>query len=43
MVRSCLFTAQATATDMIKAGREKKMEEISKCIDAVALPMPENL
>ena len=43
MVRSCLFTAQATAIDMKKAGREKEMEAIRKRIDTVAPSLPENL
>ena len=43
MVRCCLFTAQATARDMKKAGREEEMEEIRKLIDTVAPPLPENL
>ena len=42
MVRSCLFTAQATARDMRKAGREKEMEEIRELIDTVAPPLPES-
>ena len=42
MVRSCLFTAQATTRDMRKAGREKEMEEIRKLIDTVAPPLPES-
>ena len=43
MVRSCLFTAQATARDMIAAGRQKEIDEIGKLIDTVAPPLPENL
>ena len=43
MVRSCLFTAQATARDMMEAGRQKEIEEIGKLIDTVAPPLPENL
>ncbi|MDE0342999.1 MAG: hypothetical protein OXK82_07520 [Deltaproteobacteria bacterium] len=43
MVRSCLFTAQATARDMIAAGRQNEIDEIAQLIDNVAPPLPENL
>ena len=43
MVRSCVFTAQATARDMIAAGRQNEIDEIGKLIDTVAPPLPENL
>lgn len=36
MLRSCVFTAQATARDMIVAGRQMEIDEIGKIIDAVA-------
>ena len=43
MVRSCVFTAQAVARDMIAAGRQNEIDEIGKLIDTVAPPLPENL
>lgn len=43
LVRSCLFTAQATARDMIAAGRQNEIDEIGKLIDTVAPPLLENL
>ena len=43
MLRSCVFTAQAIARDMIAAGRGSEIEEIEQTITGVAPPMPENL
>lgn len=43
MLRSCVFTAQAVARDMIAAGRGDEIEEIEQAITGVAPPMPENL
>ncbi len=36
MLRSCLFTAQATARDMIAAGRKEELDEICRDISQIA-------
>ena len=36
MLRACLFTAQATARDMIAAGRSEDVEEIRREISKIA-------
>ena len=43
MLRSCVFTAQAIARDMIAAGHENKIKEIERTISTVAPAQPENL
>ena len=43
MVRSCLFTAQAMARDMITTGRENEIREIEQAISSLAPPLPENI
>ncbi len=43
MLRSCVFTAQAIARDMIAAGRRNEVEEIEQAITCVAPQLPENL
>ncbi len=43
MLRSCVFTAQAIARDMIAAGRRNEVEEIEQAITSVAPQLPENL
>ena len=40
LLRSTLFTAQATARDMIAAGREKEIEEIRREISRIAPDVP---
>ena len=40
MLRSCLFTAQATARDMIAAGREEELDEICRDISQIAPEVP---
>ena len=41
LLRSAMFTAQATIRDMRKAGREDEIEEISRAISEVAPDSPE--
>ena len=41
MLRSCIFTAQAIARDMIAAGREKEIEEIRMDVSKIAPELPE--
>ena len=43
MVRSCLFSAQAMARDMIADGRQNEIKEIEKAISSLAPPLPEHL
>lgn len=43
LLRSAMFTAQATIRDMRKAGREHEIEEISRAISEVAPELPEQL
>ena len=40
MLRSCLFTAQATARDMIAAGRKEELDEICRDISQIAPEVP---
>ena len=40
LLRSTLFTAQATARDMIAAGREHEVEEIRRDISKIAPELP---
>ena len=40
LLRSCMFTAQATARDMIAAGREDEVEEIRRDISMIAPELP---
>ncbi len=40
MLRSCMFTAQAIARDMIAAGREDEVEAIRQNISAAAPELP---
>ena len=40
MLRSCMFTAQAMARDMIAAGRDDEVEEIRRKISMVVPDMP---
>ena len=40
MLRSCLFTAQAIARDMIAAGREDEIEEIRRDVSQLAPELP---
>ena len=40
LLRSSLFTAQATARNMIAAGREKEIEEIRREISRIAPELP---
>lgn len=40
MVRSCLFTAQATARDMIATGRSEEVEEIRREISKIVPELP---
>ena len=40
MLRSTLFTAQATARNMITTGREKEIEEIRREISKIAPELP---
>ncbi len=41
LLRSAMFTAQAIALDMEKAGREDEIEELSRFISQVAPELPE--
>lgn len=41
MVRSCLFTAQATARDMISAGRGDEVEAIRREISKIVPEVPD--
>ena len=41
MFRSCLFTAQAMARDMIATGREDEIEEIRRDISMIAPDLPD--
>ena len=41
MLRSCLFTAQAIARDMIAAGREDELEEIRQDVSEIAPNLPD--
>lgn len=41
MIRSCLFTAQATARDMIAAGRGAEVEAIRREISEVVPDLPD--
>ena len=43
LLRSCLFTAQAVARDMIAAGREDEIKEIQQAISTVAPAMQKDL
>ena len=43
LLRSAMFTAQATIRDMRKAGREHEIEEISHAISEVAPELTEQL
>ena len=43
MFRSCLFTAQAMARDLIAAGREKDLEEIRRHVSQLAPELPKKL
>ena len=40
MLRSCVFSAQVIARDMIAAGREKEVKEIEKSISTIAPQLP---
>ena len=40
MLRSCMFTAQAMARDMIAAGRADEVEEIRRIISAIVPDLP---
>ena len=42
MFRSCLFSAQAIARDMIAAGREDEVEEIRKDVSQIAPELPDD-
>ena len=41
LLRSCVFTAQAVARDMIANGREQEMQEIQQAISSVAPELPD--
>ena len=41
LLRSAMFTAQATARDMAAAGRGEEIEEIARAISKVAPELPE--
>ena len=41
LLRSCMFTAQAIARDMEKAGREDEIEEISRDVSQIAPELPD--
>ena len=41
LLRSAMFTAQATARDMAAAGRSEEIEEIARAISKVAPELPE--
>ena len=41
MLRSCLFTAQAMARDMMDAGRREEIEEIRRDISQIAPELPD--
>lgn len=43
LLRSCLFTAQAIARDMIAAGREDEVKEIQQAISTVAPAVQKDL
>ena len=43
MYRSCLFTAQAMARDLIAAGREEDLEEIRRHVSQLAPELPERM
>lgn len=43
LLRSCLFTAQAVARDMIAAGREDEIKEIQQAISTVAPAVQKDL
>ena len=43
LLRSCMFTAQAVARDMIAAGRENEVKQIEKSISTVAPQLPSDL
>ena len=43
LLRSCLFTAQALARDMVAAGREDEIKEIQQAISTVAPAMQKDL
>ena len=40
LLRSCLFTAQAIARDMITAGREDELAEIRRYVSEIAPDLP---
>lgn len=41
LLRSCVFTAQAVARDMIANGREQEIEEIQQAISEIAPEVPD--
>ena len=41
LLRSAMFTAQATARDMAAAGRGEEIEEIARAISKIAPELPE--
>lgn len=43
MLRSCMFTAQVMARDMIANGREDELKQIEKSISTIAPPLPSDL
>ena len=43
LLRSCLFTAQAVARDMVAAGREDEIKEIQQAISTVAPAVQKDL
>ena len=43
MLRSCVFTAQAIARDMIAGGRENEIKDIERAISTVAPGQPGDL
>ena len=43
MLRSCVFSAQVVARDMIAAGREHEVKEIEKSISTIAPKLPMDL
>ena len=43
MLRSCVFSAQVIARDMIAAGREHEVKQIEKSISTIVPQLPSNL